>query len=408
MTAPWCVGGKGRTVPLGQGTTYDISYASVSSTPDVDLGVEQRAKDICVGYMHSRALLLESGSVTRVAQLPWAARLWVLAHSHGASWRGGCPVGLRRSQRSRRIRVRSSTPNEMGRSPRRARRHAPRRPSSGRISLAHCSRTAPSSAGGTTGTASSATGHTDPIGHDVNEMGDNLPAVDLGAGRTATNVFLGSDHACATLDDVSIKCWGNGGSYQLGTSGNQNIGDGPGEMGDNLPTVDLGTFCGTDERVTSENACASCAGGATNPAGDNPREYETTCACGVDEYVEQNHCTACPSGLGREGGDPVPGLGTICVESPTCRADERVSSRACVACPAGQTNDAGDATWGGDTACDRRRRARTRRTRRRSRRPSRRTALRGRTRRRHQMWTTPRSGRRRRRRTHRHLRNRRR
>ena len=120
-------------------------------------------------------------------------------------------------------------------------------------------------------------------------------------------------------------------------------------MGDNLPTVDLGTFCGTDERVTSENACASCAGGATNPAGDNPREYETTCACGVDEYVEQNHCTACPSGLGREGGDPVPGLGTICVESPTCRADERVSSRACVACPAGQTNDAGDATWGGDT-----------------------------------------------------------
>ena len=123
-------------------------------------------------------------------------------------------------------------------------------------------------------------------------------------------------------------------------------------MGDNLPTVDLGTFCGTDERVTSENACASCAGGATNPAGDNPREYETTCACGVDEYVEQNHCTACPSGLGREGGDPVPGWGTICVESPTCRADERVSSRACVACPAGQTNDAGDATWGGDTACE--------------------------------------------------------
>lgn len=350
--------GEGSYGSLGQGTTYDISYASVSSTPDVDLGVEQRAKDICVGYMHSCALL-ESGSVKCWGN-NYHGQLGFGSLPIPTAWVAGAPppplapspppdgpAGYEMDK--------GDEPNEMGDALPAVNLGAGALASNiscGAYFTCALLENGSVKCWGNNWYGQLGYGHTDPIGHDVNEMGDNLPAVDLGAGRTATNVFLGSDHACATLDDGSIKCWGNGGSYQLGTSGNQNIGDGPGEMGDNLPTVDLGTFCGTDERVTSENTCASCAGGATNPAGDNPREYETTCACGVDEYVEQNHCTACPSGLGREGGDPVPGWGTICVESPTCRADERVSSRACVACPAGQTNDAGDATWGGDTACE--------------------------------------------------------
>ena len=37
----------------------------------------------------------------------------------------------------------------------------------------------------------------------------NLPATaDLGTGRTATDISLGSEHACAALDDGTIKCWG--------------------------------------------------------------------------------------------------------------------------------------------------------------------------------------------------------
>ena len=40
------------------------------------------------------------------------------------------------------------------------------------------------------------------------EMGDNLPAVDLGTGRTAKMISAGGFHTCAVLDDDSVKCWG--------------------------------------------------------------------------------------------------------------------------------------------------------------------------------------------------------
>jgi len=72
------------------------------------------------------------------------------------------------------------------------------------------------------------------------EMGDDLPAVDLGTGRSATAIAVGNFHTCAILDDTSVKCWGDSGYGQLGL-GDKNIrGDASGEMGDNLPAVDLG------------------------------------------------------------------------------------------------------------------------------------------------------------------------
>jgi alpha-tubulin suppressor-like RCC1 family protein len=71
-------------------------------------------------------------------------------------------------------------------------------------------------------------------------MGDALPAVDLGPGRTATAVAAGFFHTCARLDDRRVKCWGNNGYGQLGLGDAVNRGDGPGEMGDALPAVDLG------------------------------------------------------------------------------------------------------------------------------------------------------------------------
>ena len=72
-------------------------------------------------------------------------------------------------------------------------------------------------------------------------MGDALPTVDLGAGRTATSVAAGSAHICVVLDDASVKCWGAGADGQLGYGDAAIRGDGPGEMGDALPTVDLGS-----------------------------------------------------------------------------------------------------------------------------------------------------------------------
>ena len=77
-------------------------------------------------------------------------------------------------------------------------------------------------------------------GDGANEMGDNLPTVDLGTGRTAKAVSNGSYHSCALLDNNSVKCWGNNQNGQLGLGDTINRGDGANEMGDNLPAVDLG------------------------------------------------------------------------------------------------------------------------------------------------------------------------
>ncbi|CAL6324515.1 unnamed protein product [Bathycoccus prasinos] len=84
-------------------------------------------------------------------------------------------------------------------------------------------------------------GETTSRGDDANEMGDNLPAVNLGTGRTAKAISVGSGSTCAILDDDSLKCWGNGYRGSLGQGDRENRGDDANEMGDNLPTVDLGT-----------------------------------------------------------------------------------------------------------------------------------------------------------------------
>ena len=84
-------------------------------------------------------------------------------------------------------------------------------------------------------------GSTANRGDGPGEMGDALPYVDLGTGRTATTVAAGSNHACAVLDNGRVKCWGSNDSGQLGLGDLLSRGDGAGEMGDALPYVDLGT-----------------------------------------------------------------------------------------------------------------------------------------------------------------------
>jgi len=71
------------------------------------------------------------------------------------------------------------------------------------------------------------------------QMGANLPAIDFGAGRTARTITAGSNHGCALLDNGAIKCWGGGANGSLGLGDTLARGDSPGEMGDNLPAVPL-------------------------------------------------------------------------------------------------------------------------------------------------------------------------
>ena len=53
-------------------------------------------------------------------------------------------------------------------------------------------------------------------GDAVGEMGDTLPLIDLGAGRTVTAMATGQVHTCALLDNGSVKCWGGNAFGQLG------------------------------------------------------------------------------------------------------------------------------------------------------------------------------------------------
>jgi len=83
-------------------------------------------------------------------------------------------------------------------------------------------------------------GHRHSQGNDPEEMGDNLVAVNLGTGKTALQVVSGSSHSCAILNDNTVKCWGLNSSGQLGLGHVKNIGGRSSEMGDNLKKVDLG------------------------------------------------------------------------------------------------------------------------------------------------------------------------
>ncbi len=82
-------------------------------------------------------------------------------------------------------------------------------------------------------------GDTDTRGDESGEMGNSLPAIDLGSGQTATRLAAGGRHSCALLDNGNVKCWGNNAFGQLGLDATDDRGNVPGQMGDNLPFVDL-------------------------------------------------------------------------------------------------------------------------------------------------------------------------
>lgn len=102
-------------------------------------------------------------------------------------------------------------------------------------------------------------GYGDPRGRgdDANEMGDNLPFVNLGAGRTAKSVSLGGVHACALLDNGRIKCWGWGVEGRLGYGDVFSRGEAANQMGDDLPYVDLGA--GRTAKAISCGGYHTCA-----------------------------------------------------------------------------------------------------------------------------------------------------
>jgi len=77
---------------------------------------------------------------------------------------------------------------------------------------------------------------TNDLGDDPDELGDNLPPIDLG-GR-ALEIRAGGSFACAILETREVKCWGDNSRRQLGVvTESVYVGDEVAEMGEALRAI---------------------------------------------------------------------------------------------------------------------------------------------------------------------------
>lgn len=98
-------------------------------------------------------------------------------------------------------------------------------------------------------------------GDQPEEVGDGLPVVDLGAGVVVERLVASTGHTCALLQGGALKCWGTNSSGQLGLGDTEHRGDERGEMGDALPAVDLGAGEVADVAAMSYHTCVVLTNG---------------------------------------------------------------------------------------------------------------------------------------------------
>ena len=82
-------------------------------------------------------------------------------------------------------------------------------------------------------------GSMNPVGSSSGDMGDALQLVQLPTNQTASAVSCGLYFTCVLSSSSSVYCWGSSNSGRLGIGSTSDIGDGPGEMGNNLKAVSL-------------------------------------------------------------------------------------------------------------------------------------------------------------------------
>ena len=99
-------------------------------------------------------------------------------------------------------------------------------------------------------------------GDEPGEMGDNLPDVDLGDDFVVDIVSLGYYHSCALSITHAIKCWGIGwnGRLGIGDADETHLGDDPGEMGSDLQPLEFGnSFIPVQLSAGGSTSCAVSA-----------------------------------------------------------------------------------------------------------------------------------------------------
>ncbi|CAE7203790.1 rngB, partial [Symbiodinium sp. CCMP2456] len=93
-------------------------------------------------------------------------------------------------------------------------------------------------------------------GDDTGEMGSELPAVDLGTDFEAVQLAVGDFHSCALSSQGAVKCWGRSDRLGLGLGDTAvYIGASPNEMGDALPAVDLGLLPAVQITAGDRHTC---------------------------------------------------------------------------------------------------------------------------------------------------------
>jgi len=117
-------------------------------------------------------------------------------------------------------------------------------------------------------------------GDEPGEMGNELPFVDLGTGRSAKQVFAYYSTTCVILDNDALKCWGANGNGQIGLGNNDHA------IGNNMPYYD-DTFCSSDATTPLYQVTPVASGNANCPNGGYKYEVGTDTDGSEDLSVEE-------------------------------------------------------------------------------------------------------------------------
>lgn len=220
--------GRASEGQLGQNNT--TQYTHLPTTPAIDLGVGRTPTDISVGYFNSCAVL-DNGSLKC-----WGSNLFGQLGQGDTVSRGAASGEMA-----------ALNPIDLG---------------PGVLAQSICSGVYHNCAITTTGRVKCwgrnsegqlGIGSNANMGDGAGEMGSNLPFVELGTGRTARKISCGSYYTCALLDNKRVKCWGQNNLGQLGYGNTMTYGFSSAQMGDNLPYVNVGTGRTVEDLATGAN-----------------------------------------------------------------------------------------------------------------------------------------------------------